>query len=193
MKFILIKVDKGDVWEITGTTVTTDSSILDENMVMEIDNRKLFDYIKLKLESAQIQIPKSVRGKLIKEDLIEIEYDYLTVYKERTIHSGREYLSSRLNVASLFDYIDFIMANNVLLSHGFFVTPENKKDLIIQIINTEDTKLIEALETYTSVQTKLVNIDGWWKVFKDFESRVYNAINKSEIDEAYKIFIQIFG
>ena len=192
MKLVLIKIDKGDVWEITGTTVQEDSFVEDDT-VMVINNKNLFDYIKDKLEFSQVQISKKVKGNLIKEDLIEIEYDPMQVYKERTIHAGREYLSSRLNVATLFDFVDFIMSNNVLISNGFAITPENKKDMFIKIIESENVELINALDKYTTIQNKLQVINGWWRTFKDFEKRVYNSTTKEEIDNCYKIFVQIFG
>jgi len=192
MKFILIKVDKGDVWGITGTTVQTDDFVVDET-VMEIDNKNLFDYIKERIVSAEIQVSKKIKGKLIKEDLIEIEYDTLHVYKERMIHKGREYLSTRLNVATLFDYVDFIMANNVLVSNGYFITPLNKRESFLKIIESDNQDLLQAIDTYTSIESKLTVTNGWWKTYKDFEQKVYNAKDVTEVDDKYKIFVQIFG
>lgn len=191
MKFILIRVDKGDVWEITGTTVQPDDFVTDDT-VMEVQ-KGVYDYIKTKLDTTQIQVSKKFKGNLIKEDLIETEYEPMMVYKSMALQRGREYLSTRLNVSSIFDYIDFVIANNTLLANGFAVTPDNKREMFIKIIESENKSLIDALETYTSTFAKLQVLDGWYKTFKSFEQKVYNALDKDEVDEQYAIFVQIFG
>lgn len=196
MKNILIIVDKGDVWEITGQTVQADDYEVDPLMVKEmpIDEPGLamWNYIKSRLPLAQLQYPKDLQGNLIIEDLIEIEYDVEQLYREKTIQKGREYLTTRLGIHSIFEFFDFIMLNNTLTAAGYVITNSNRREKYLEIIDTGDIELIDTLELYLNALDKMAIINGWYKTYKEFEKNVYLTETNTECDELWKVFVQIF-
>jgi hypothetical protein len=196
MKNILVIVDKGDVYEITGTTFQTDEYIVDDEMVKEIpmDDQgiQVFQYIKEKLDTHQIQYPKDISGRLIIEDLLVNEYDKLQLYKSKVIMKGKEYLSTRLNVHTIFEFFDFIMCNNILAASGIVITEKNRRQKYLEIIDTGDIELIDALETYLNSLDRMKIINGWYRTYKEFDKNVNNSETKEQIDEHYKVFVQIY-
>jgi hypothetical protein len=196
MKNILIIVDKGDVWEITGQTVQTDEYEVDPLMVREMPidpaGLAMWNYIKARLPLAQLQYAKDLEGNLIVEDLIEVEYDIEQLYREQTIHKGREYLTTRLGIHSIFEFFDFIMLNNTLSAAGFIVTNQNRREKYLEVIDTGDIDLIDTLELYLNALDKMAIINGWYKTYKEFEKNIYLTETNTECDELWKVFVQIF-
>jgi len=195
MKNILVIVDKGNVWEITGTTIQTDDYVVDPEAVYELKDgvgKLLFDYIKGRLNTAQIQFPKKLEGNLIKEDLIENEYSPQEYRRSKILQNGREYISTRLNIVSVFDIFDFTLANNKLASEGHFISTGNKREKYLEVIDTGSLELIDALETYLNSIDRLTVLHGWYKQYREFEKNIYEASSIEEMEEHYRIFVQIF-
>jgi len=196
MKNILIVVDKGDIWEVTGTTIQSDDYVVNHDMVYElpVDEQgiAMYQYIKAMLSTNQIQFLKETTGRLIQEDLILIPYDADMVYREKVIHKGREYLNTRLGIHSIFEFFDYIMLNNTLSAAGFVVTEKNRREKYLEIIDTGDIDLIDSLEQYLNALDRLNIINGWYRTYKEFEKNIYMADDEEAVDECYKIFVQIF-
>lgn len=134
MKNIFIIQDKGDVWEITDTTIQPDDYVVDPEMVIEV-KKALFVFVKNKLNAAQIQYPKTIDGELIKEDLIIVDYDAVTSHRERVLNKAREYISTRLNAVSLFELYEFMVCNLDLIEKGFVITNGNRRAKYLDIID----------------------------------------------------------
>ncbi len=197
MKNILVIQDKGDIWIITGTTVQTDDYVVDPEMVRELpidaEGREMFEHIKSRLPIAVLQYSKEVSGNLIKEDLIEVEYNQLELKRANTIHKARTYVSTRLNIVSVFDIFDYIMASNVLASAGHFISGANRREKYLEIIDTGEIELIDALESYLNSIDKLTVLQGWYKQYREFEKNIHNANTVEDMDELYRVFVQIFN
>jgi hypothetical protein len=189
---IAIIVDKGDVWEITGTTVQLDEYVVDPEMVVEIFDDELFNFIKKKLKTSLIQYPKDIVGNLIGEDLFIEDIDPLTLLRETTINKAREYISTRLNAVSTFEFFEFIICNNILLDKGFIITDENRRKKYLEVIESGDLDLIDTLETFLNTRDKMEEISGWYKNYKEFERNIQRANKELQIKDLYKIFVQIF-
>ncbi len=196
MKNILVLIDKGDVWQITGTTIQTDDYVVDPEMVREmpidVEGREIFDYIKARLPAAALQFSKDLSGNLIKEDLIEIEYNRLELKRANMLHKARSYVSTRLNIVSVFDIFDFLLASNTLAAEGYFISSVNRREKYLDIIETGKIELIDALESYLNSMDKLTVIQGWHKQYRDFEKNIHNASTIENMDELYRVFVQIF-
>jgi hypothetical protein len=196
MKHILVIIDKGDVWEITGTTIQTDDYVVDPELAREIpidaEGHEMFNYIKSRLPVASLQYSKDVSGNLIKEDLIEVEYNPLELKRANTLHKARTYVSTRLNIVSVFDIFDFMMASNTMASEGHFISSSNRREKYLEIIDTGKIELIDALETYLNSIDKLTVLQGWYRQYREFEKNIYNANTAEDINELYRVFVQIF-
>jgi len=190
-------MDKGDVWQITGTTIQTDDYVVEPEVVRELpkdaDGQMMFKYIKERLPVASLQFSKDVSGNLIKEDLIEVEYNKQELKRANTLHKARTYVSTRLNIISVFDIFDFMMASNTLASEGYFISSSNRREKYLEIIDTGKIELIDALESYLNSIDKLTVLQGWYRQFRDFEKNIHNANDVEDIDELYRVFVQIFN
>ncbi len=191
MKNILIIQDKGAVWEITDTTIQPDDYVVDPEMVLEVD-KALFIFIKNKLHAAQIQYSKDITGKLIKEDLVIVDYDPVTSHRERVLNKAREYISTRLNAVSLFELYEFLVCNLDLIEKGFVITNKNRRKKYLDIVDAGDVETIDLLERLLNSKDKLESISGWYNQYRTFESDIYKLNNVDAIDERFKVFVQIF-
>jgi len=191
MKNILIIQDKGDVWEITDTTIQPDDYVVDPEMVLEVD-KALFDFIKGKIHTSQIQYPKDVDGKLIQQDLMIVDYDPVTSHRERILNKGREYISTRLNAVSLFELYEFMVCNLDLIEKGFVITNTNRRKKYLEIVDAGDIDTIDLLERLLNSKDKLESISGWYNQYRTFESDLYKLNDIKKIDNRFKIFVQIF-
>jgi len=191
MKNILIIQDKGSVWEITDTTIQPDDYVVDPEMVAEVD-KALFIFVKNKLHAAQMQYPKDIAGKPIKEDLIIVDYDPITSHRERILNKGREYISTRLNAVSLFELYEFLVCNLDLIEKGFVITNKNRRHKYLDIIDAGDIETIDLLERLLNSKDKLESISGWYNQYRTFESDLHKLNSVDDIDERFKVFVQIF-
>ena len=191
MKNILIIQDKGDVWEITDTTIQPDDYVVDTEMVLEVD-KALFNFIKGTLYTSRIQYPKDLDGKLIQQDLMIVEYDPVTSHKERILNKGREYISTRLNAVSLFELYEFMVCNLDLIEKGFVITNKNRREKYLEIIDAGEIETIDLLERLLNSKDKLEGISGWYNQYRAFEADIYKLNDIDKINERYKVFVQIF-
>jgi len=191
-KNILIVVDKGNVFEITDTTVQPKDYKVDNETAWECKDKAVFDFIKGKLQNNQVQFSKETTGNLLKEDLVIFPLDKMSYKRGKTLNKAREYISTRLNAVALFDLYEFMICNNELLERGFTVTNENRRDQYIKIIEKGDPETIDLLEKLVTVKERLESVAGWYRQYRDFEKDINRCSTVDEIDERYATFIQIF-
>ena len=191
MKNIFIIQDKGDVWEITDTTIQPDDYVVDPDMVVEVD-RPLFIFVKNKLPAAIIQYPKAIDGRLIKEDLTIVDLDAVTSHRERVLNKAREYISTRLNAVSLFELYEFLVCNLDLIEKGFVITNKNRRQKYLDIIDEGEIETIDLLERLLNSKDKLESISGWYNQYRTFESDLYKMNEIDDIDIRFGVFVQIF-
>lgn len=193
MKLVLTVMDKGETMQITGTSTLPSDFKPDETVhVMPEKDKGLFKFIEEKLRTATVEYMKPLSGKLIEEDLIITEYDALEMKKSRYRTRGRNYVSSRLQLTSFFDFFDFINSNNVLLDRGFIITDKNKTEEYLKIVDTGDDDLIEALDDYLTARDHIIQAGGYYKTWKGYERRINEAASSQEIEGVYKEFTQYF-
>lgn len=192
-KEYFIIFDKGENWEITDTMIVPDGYNCSNDGVWDIsDNKKLFEFVKARLETFKIEFPKDIDGKLIQEDLILKQIDSLDVVKAKKIKEGKELISSRINVPELFSFVEFIMLNNYLLNKGYIITDENKYEKYLEIVESEDEELIKKLEEYLEIKEEIDISMFWQKIHKSFETNITKAITKKEIMSIWKEYVQTF-
>lgn len=193
MKLVLTVIDKGNTVQITGTTVQLDNFKPDDTVhVMPNKDKELFKFIEGKLKTARIEYAKPLIGKIIKEDLLITEFDPLEIKKSEYRMKGRNYVSSRMNVTSFFDFFDFINSNNVLLDRGFVITDKNKTEQYLKIVETGDDELIEALDDYLTARDKIMQQSGYYKTWNEYEKGIEEADSSKEIEDSYREFVQYF-
>lgn len=185
--------DKGDNWEITGTFIVPDGFETSNDGVLDVsDNKELFDYVKNRLTTHQIQYPKDLQGRLIQEDLIEIPYDTLEIERQRRITQGKEYLNTRIGIPEVFNFVEFIILNNHLIEKGYVITDDNRHEKYLEIVETGDLDLIEKLESFLEARDEVMTKYSWYGVYKNFINKINRASSKQEMNEIWKEYIQTF-
>lgn len=185
--------DKGDNWEITGTMVVPDGYETSNEGVWDVsDNKELFDYVKNKLKTYKIQFPKNTDGKLIKEDLIEIPYDNLTLKQQEKITQGRDLLSTRVSIAEILNSVEYMMLSIFFMDKGIFITDKNRSEKYLDVVETGDEDLIDKLERYLEVRDNNIISFAWIENHRNFENKVNSAISDKQLNEIWKDYVQTF-
>ena len=185
--------DKGDNWEITGTMVVPDGYETSNEGVWDVsDNKELFDYVRSKMKSYNIQFSKDIDGKLIQEDLIEIPYDKLTLKKQEKITQGKELLSTRVSVSEIFDAVEYIILTTFFIEKGIIITDNNRPEKYLEIIETGDEESINKLEKYLEIRDNILLNIRWIDNHRTFERKIDSAISIKELNEIWKEYVQSF-
>ena len=185
--------DKGDNWEITGTFIVPDGFEVSNEGVLDVsDNKRLFDFVKDKLNTHQIQYPKDIIGKLVIEDLLLTPYDGLEIERQRKIMAGKEYLNTRIGIPEVFSFVEFVILNNYMIEKGYVITDENRHDKYLEIVETGDLDLIEKLEKFLEARDEIMTKYSWYDVYKHYINNIKKATSKSKMNEAWKDYIQTF-
>jgi len=77
------------------------------------------------------------------------------VKRVQAIKSASERVESLTNEVELIDYISYIDANNVLNSHGFHITDDNREEQYLNILEDGNESLIDVLEEFLTLKDKL--------------------------------------
>lgn len=186
-------MDKGDEWEITGTFIVPEGFETSNEGVLDVsDNKTLFDYVKNRLKTHSIRYPKELTGKLIQEDLVETPYDLTEIERMRKITQGKEYLSTRIGVPEVFEFVEFIILNNYLIEKGYVITDENRHEKYLEIVETGDLDLIEKLESFLESRDSIMTKYSWFNVYKNFTNNIYRAQDVQSMNKIWKEYIQTF-
>lgn len=80
----------------------------------------------------------------------------------------------------------YISSAMYLMSHGYFITEENKNQKYIEIVQTQNTDLINKLNTYLSYYDKLSAFQVSYENYKKFLDDLSKLSNKDEILELFE-------
>jgi predicted transcriptional regulator len=101
--------------------------------------------------------------------------------KYRVVEKLKDYYRSRVNQESLIDYALYIDINNELASKGFFITDENREEKYLEILETGDDKLIDALEEFLILKDELSILKTARKIFTEILQKLKEA-DENDID-----------
>lgn len=80
----------------------------------------------------------------------------------------------------------YISSAMYLMSHGYFITEENKNKKYIEIVQTKDSDLINKLNTYLSYYDKMENYKIFYNRYTEFLNNLSKLSNKDEILELFE-------
>jgi hypothetical protein len=195
-KLVLHVIDKGEMMQVTGTSIQLGDFYADNTVYVFSDfndDRELFEWVRARLKSSTVQYKKLDRNvQLIKEDFVVSKNDALTQKKERALTKGMNYMSSRVQLGVVFDFFNFIMANNKLLDGGYVITNENRTDKYLEIVDEGDPDLIDALEMFLTTRDRLLENGGIYTIWNKYGLEIERAVMEAEVDELYKEFVNTF-
>jgi len=196
-KELFIIFDRVDLLEVTGTTIIPDGYDIsgDHDGVMDMsddDMKPLFLYVRDRLKTHRIFIPKNYEGNLIKEDLIEEPYDVIEIERQRKLTKGKEVLTSRISLPEIFHSIEFMLLNNFLIERGYIITNENRTEKYLEIIETGDIELIEKLELFLEARDSMLLNYTWYNIYKNYKKQIERAESIDELNNIWKEYLQSF-
>lgn len=130
-------------------------------------------------------------GELKKEDLFELD-------KVMTIRRMYNSLFKHLDERVLYNFFNFTMRNNELMSHGIFICDENREEIYLKIIQEADSedsavkknaeKKIDLLSDYLESYDALREHFKIYEIFKKFEETIYDCESKEELEKIYNSY-----
>lgn len=126
-------------------------------------------------------------------DLIIIERDNinsLAFYKNIMTKKARQQVTHQQAVVSGIQMYEYININNYLCDKGYFIHDNNKEDIYLSILETEDEHLIDSLEIYLNARDEIARTSALENAFREYYSNINRSENIDEVDQVYSIFIE---
>lgn len=96
----------------------------------------------------------------------------------------RSYLQYSTASINVIDFYGFFTSFSKLATSGYIITDENREEKYLEIINTGDEDLIDALEGYVECKDKIQSAYNLFNTIKTAISEVENSQTEEELDEA---------
>lgn len=178
--------------QITGTLVQRDDFWVDPNKFIETEKEDEFNEIKKLLEKgAKITLPKNTESleEKIVENMPEMESKKIKAYE-----LAANQLKQRLeNSLALLDYYEMMILQNELMDRGYHITNNNREQIYLDILNTENEIDLNILERYLEARDNLEQHRYFYAQFRlKFIKKLRVAMSDEEIDKALQEFLSIF-
>lgn len=110
--------------------------------------------------------------------------DDLENQKRVQLKKYRSYLQYSTASQNVVDFYGFFTSFAKLVSSGYVITDENREEKYLEIINTGDEELIDALENYVECKDKIQESYNLYNTIITAIREVENAGTQEELDEA---------
>lgn len=219
MKMIFNVIDRGDTYEVISINNNELPFSGIKDGTLEVFSWEVFETVARKLnEGKKVYIPKLFNKQVTIDDIV-VEDDTtssLESLKNIYIIKIRDIAHNRLslNKLDLFTFLEYIDLSNYFASLGFYITPENREEKYLEIINyasnltvpddpntpdvdETDTSasdvIIEKLEKYLSALDMIENLKIMYYSINDYISRINNALTEEEVESIYSEFRTTFS
>lgn len=83
---------------------------------------------------------------------------------------------------SMMEFFNFINLNNIFFEKGIFITDENREEKYLEVINTEDDKLIGNLEKYLEAKDSITRVYWRYEKVSEFKKELELLTDEAEIE-----------
>jgi len=184
--------DKGTYFNVTGVTKNTLDGLANRDEKMLKLSYNSYKIIKDALdENKLVSISKEMKTDEVMPDEItisDVDIDDLQEYKKMASQRIGNTLSYKLAKISALDILDFTLLNNELISEGYAITQNNREEKYIEIIETDNEKLIGILEEYLNILDKVKESTNIRKFSKIIIKSIMNCNTIKGIDKALEIY-----
>lgn len=125
-------------------------------------------------------------------DLLVTPLDSLSLAKALARTKGKHLLKQYCDFTLLFDFFEFHVLNNKLIDAGYVITDENREAKYLEIINTGDQDLIDALETYLDARDRIAVHVHWYDSFQTYKTAVNDSVDESEVQTNFNNYTSLF-
>ncbi len=140
-----------------------------------------------------VRIVSDYQGIDVQEhDLIIIEPDTDDLSSQKMIYmkKARQMVShQQANTSGLMMY-QYININNTLCDKGYFIHDDNKEEVYLQILETEDELLIDKLEEYLNARDVIARSSYLEELYMTFYRDMKDATSQEQVLEIYSEIIK---
>jgi len=185
--FLLKKCDISKYeFKITGYGEKEDDFSVDEDKYVKV-GEIVYNYVKDNIKRYQMIYPKNI-GYISIDKFKLVPIDSLDNFKNNVMVSYKKYFIDRIFDSEFYIvFINYVRLNNILSSKGFFITDENREDIYLEIINTEDEKLINILDEYLMNLDVISEYNYYMTKFNNFKYSIMDSYDNEEIKELFVI------
>lgn len=185
MDFDVVSVnDMGEYYLVKYVTKHSKTYIEPSSLYVRVNN---ITSIKIQEElnkGNNILIPKNIETEVFVENLIIQEVDEVENLKNIILSRARNELSTQFMAFSGFIFFEMMTANNILNSHGYYITESNREEKYLEIITSGNEDVIIALEKYLSAYDKISLPYSLYKKIVDLEDMLSQSENIKDVMEA---------
>jgi len=183
--------DYGEYWNVISVFNNTQKNLVGietinlNNIAVQVIEKALDNNKIVRINKATVQ------NEVVLRDLVIItknEIDDLTLYKGQYKSKARRHVNhfmANIHGILLFEFYD---ANNKLCSNGYFVHENNKEEVYLQILETDNEDLINDLEIYLNAYDILHRQTVLEKLYKKLYDDLNYAKSREECDEIFNKF-----
>lgn len=173
MSMFLTYIEQGN-YNLVVSAQRDNSFSLPDSTTFEIYDSKIFSTVLEALaEKKQVRFFAGAENLTLDDFVIN---EYSNMVKSGYIFSLHAEITKKLQQIPQYTYYRFSYLNNLFASKGFFITNENREEVYIQILETEDEFLITKLEELL----KIINLlDSFEKQYQCF----LNALDEMEMSD----------
>jgi predicted DNA binding CopG/RHH family protein len=150
----------------------------------EEENREIGEFLRDELEKMSRMTLNKLEDEFSIDD-IKIESDDLERMKRKATFIANRYTPTNFSAITMYN---FIMSFNRLADKGFFITNENREEKYLEVINSEDEKLLDDLEIYLEAMEELEIFRMHYMKLKELKKMLGNAKNAEDVNEALDYF-----
>ena len=175
--------DIGTHWQVDGV-VKSDLVFLHSGR--QYLNLSHMASIEIKKELAQgnkVAIAKNIeKAEISLGDYIVNPVDETTKMKNRALVAVSNLIDSYIVSLSMLDFFNFITLNNIFIEKGIVITEDNREEKYLEIINTEDEKLIQSLEKYLEAKDRISQVYWRYEKIENFKKELDTLTDEKEIE-----------
>jgi len=167
-----------------------------KDQVYVLPGKKYFDFpdeyfFKLRNDvvmGKKITIKKALldNGDYSIDDFVEREVSDFEKEKYALMCSERSKISGLAMATSFFEIYEFIAVTGMLASQGLFLTDENREETYLNIINTGNEELINALERYLEIKDSMDTLVAQYRQICDYLHRIRLTDSIDELNAVTK-------
>jgi hypothetical protein len=187
-------VDKGTYWQVTNVISNTLENIAtDDEKYLKLSNGAT-ELIKQAIENNNlIKISKTLLTEEVMPGEIDIikdnEIDGLKASKDASLVKIRMLVTPEMSKIAGLTLYRFMMLNNDLSSAGFFITDNNREEMYLKILETENADLIQKLEDFLNHKDELDMAASFERKFTKYQSEILKAPSEDKVAELEQNFL----
>ena len=185
-------IDKGTYWEVTGVTKNT----LD-NLANREESLLKLSYMAYKEMSVALHDGDkiiTILKPLIHDEVMPGEVVYSVAPEDNNklsqVRRIRALINPTLSSVSGFTFYTFMVLNNLLNSKGYYIHDDNREEVYLEILETEDSGLIDTLERYLNMKDDIHRVSQLDSKFTEITSKIMESSSGDDVVKMADEFIE---